>query len=39
VGDWVPYDSARRATMVFDTKIALEDAPYEEERAAWNGIF
>jgi len=39
VGDWVPYDSSRRATMVFDTKIALEDAPYEDERAAWNGIF
>jgi para-nitrobenzyl esterase len=39
VGDWVPYDGTRRATMVFDTRTALEDAPYEDERAAWNGIF
>jgi para-nitrobenzyl esterase len=38
VGDWVPYDTARRATMTFDRKIALEDAPYEDERAAWDGI-
>jgi para-nitrobenzyl esterase len=37
-GDWVPYDTTRRATMVFDRKTALEDAPYEEERAAWTGI-
>jgi para-nitrobenzyl esterase len=35
-GDWVPYDADRRATMVFDKHTALEDAPYEEERAAWD---
>jgi para-nitrobenzyl esterase len=38
LGDWVPYDKERRATMVFDKHSALEDAPYDEERAAWDGI-
>jgi para-nitrobenzyl esterase len=37
-GDWVPYDAGRRATMVFDVKTRLEDAPFEEERAAWAGL-
>jgi para-nitrobenzyl esterase len=37
-GDWVPYDTDRRATMVFDAKTRLEDAPYEEERAAWDRL-
>ena len=36
--DWVPYDAQRRATMVFDVDSRLEDAPYEVERAAWDGI-
>jgi para-nitrobenzyl esterase len=35
-GDWVPYDTRRRATMIFDRQTRLEDAPYEEERAAWD---
>jgi para-nitrobenzyl esterase len=38
LGDWIPYDSQRRATMVFDKRSALEDAPFEDERAAWDGI-
>jgi len=38
LGDWIPYDSDRRATMMFDTKCGLEDAPYEEERACWDGV-
>src|SRR5262249_34427691 len=37
-GDWVPYDTDRRATMVFDAKTQLEDAPYDEERAAWEQL-
>lgn len=37
-GDWVPYDRDRRATMVFDRKTELVDAPYEEERAAWDRL-
>ena len=36
--DWVPYDPARRATMVFDVRSQLQDAPYEQERAAWDGV-
>jgi para-nitrobenzyl esterase len=36
--DWVPYDQQRRATMVFDKVSGLEDDPYREERAAWDGI-
>jgi para-nitrobenzyl esterase len=36
--DWVPYDQQRRATVVFDKKSELVDAPYEEERAGWDGI-
>jgi para-nitrobenzyl esterase len=35
-GDWIPYDTNRRATMIFDRQTRLEDAPYEEERAAWD---
>ncbi|HKU43663.1 MAG TPA: carboxylesterase family protein [Polyangiales bacterium] len=38
VGDWVPYDAERRATMVFDRQTRLEDAPYDEERAAWDAV-
>jgi para-nitrobenzyl esterase len=38
MADWIPYDPARRATMVFDKESRLEDAPYEQERAAWDGI-
>ncbi len=38
LGDWVPYDTERRATMVFDQRSALQDAPFEEERAAWDGL-
>jgi para-nitrobenzyl esterase len=38
LGDWVPYDLRWRATMVFDTKTRLQDAPLERERTAWEGI-
>jgi para-nitrobenzyl esterase len=38
LGDWIPYDDDRRATMVFDRRSELTDAPYEEERACWDGI-
>jgi para-nitrobenzyl esterase len=37
-GDWPHYDAERRATMVFDKQTQLEDAPYEDERAAWDGV-
>jgi para-nitrobenzyl esterase len=35
---WDPYDSQRRATMVYGEQSELVDAPFEEERAAWEGI-
>ena len=38
VGDWTPYDTQRRATMVFGPDGGLQDAPFDEERAAWDGV-
>jgi len=35
LGEWPPYDAARRATMVLGTGPHVEDAPYEEERCVW----
>ncbi|MDQ1395814.1 MAG: para-nitrobenzyl esterase, partial [Acidimicrobiaceae bacterium] len=35
--DWPPYDTDRRATMVFDRDSRVEDAPMEAERAFWEG--
>ena len=37
-GDWIADDAERRATMIFDKRSALEDAPSEEERAAFDGV-
>jgi para-nitrobenzyl esterase len=37
--DWPLFDTGRRATRVFDTPSRVEDAPFDEERAAWNGIY
>ena len=34
VAAWAPYDSTRRATMVFDTQTSLVDDPYGAERRA-----
>jgi para-nitrobenzyl esterase len=34
---WPAYELERRPTMVFDRQSGLEHAPYEEERAAWDG--
>jgi para-nitrobenzyl esterase len=38
LGDWIPYDAERRATMIFDKRSELQDAPLDEERAAFEGI-
>ena len=35
---WAPYDTEKRATMVFDETSELADAPFEIERAVWDGI-
>jgi para-nitrobenzyl esterase len=37
-GEWPAHDDVRRPTMVFDVTSGLQLAPYEEERAAWNGL-
>ncbi len=37
LGDWPTYDSRRRATMVLGSATAVEDGPYEPERAYWEG--
>ena len=37
-GRWSPYEIAQRPTMQFDKESALQHAPYEEERACWDGL-
>jgi para-nitrobenzyl esterase len=34
---WPAYELEHRPTMVFDRQSGLERAPYEDERAAWDG--
>jgi para-nitrobenzyl esterase len=35
---WPRYDLQRRTMMVFDLESGLEDAPYEDERSAWDDL-
>jgi para-nitrobenzyl esterase len=35
---WAAYDLERRPTMVLDRDGGLEDAPYDQERAAWDDL-
>jgi para-nitrobenzyl esterase len=35
---WRPYDAERRAAMIFDVETRPENAPYDEERRAWDDI-
>lgn len=35
---WTPYDSESRSTMVLGRTSEAQDAPFEEERAVWDGI-
>jgi para-nitrobenzyl esterase len=35
---WRPYETTTRPTMVFDRQSQLEEGPYDEERAAWDGL-
>lgn len=37
LGDWPRYDARRRATMRLGPVVEVVEAPYEEERAAWDG--
>lgn len=38
VGDWPAYDASRRATMMLGKECVIEDAPYDEERVAWESV-
>lgn len=35
--DWPAFDADRRATMILGPETVVEDAPYENERAFWDG--
>lgn len=35
IGDWKPYDTASRKTMIFGKQTGQVQAPFEEERAVW----
>jgi para-nitrobenzyl esterase len=37
IGTWEPYGD-RRATMILDKTIHIQEAPYEDERRAWDGF-
>ncbi|HEY33424.1 MAG TPA: carboxylesterase/lipase family protein [Dehalococcoidia bacterium] len=37
VGTWPPYDE-RRPTMIIREECHVEDAPYDEERRAWDSV-
>jgi para-nitrobenzyl esterase len=36
--EWPAYDTAKRATLVFDRRCELANAPLDPERAAWDAI-
>jgi para-nitrobenzyl esterase len=36
--EWPAYDTAKRATLVFDRRCELANAPMDRERAAWDAI-
>ncbi len=38
IGAWPAYDATQRATMLFGRRCAVENAPFEAERAAWDGV-
>ncbi len=38
IGPWTAYDAKDRATMIFGPTSALERAPFDAERAAWEGV-
>ena len=38
IGPWAAYDAKDRATMIFGRTSALERAPFDAERAAWEGV-
>ncbi len=37
LADWQPYDTGKRSTAIFDQPLAVQDAPFDDERALWEG--
>jgi para-nitrobenzyl esterase len=37
-GHWPAYELGQRPTMQFDSETTLQCAPYDDERAAWDGL-
>jgi Carboxylesterase type B len=33
-----PYDLKKRATIIFDKEVTIENDPYSDERIAWENI-
>ena len=38
IPEWPLYDDVNRSTMIFDKEIKVVNGPFDEERAAWDGI-
>jgi len=38
IGRWDAYDRTRRATMIFGPTTGMTEAPFEDERAVWDGL-
>lgn len=39
IPEWDPYEPKKRATMLIAKEFKVVDAPFDEERAAWDQIF
>ena len=38
LGEWPTYDAENRSTMMIGQNVHIEQAPYEAERCAWEGV-
>jgi para-nitrobenzyl esterase len=38
IPEWPSYDVEKRLTMIFDREVKVVEAPFDKERAAWDGI-
>jgi len=38
IPEWPAYDAENRATMVFGEHCEVVNAPFDKERAAWDGL-
>jgi para-nitrobenzyl esterase len=39
IPEWPTYDIDKRSTMIFGEEVKIEEKPFDEERAAWDGLF